>query len=182
MQADPQRVSDDPKEIIKRALEREPGVKSLCPPSNLRTQLLVWVLSFLGRRGKRDLCQQYLGCWLGWFHRGLENCWLGGPRELGDRNRCGCICLRGTDQRSEVSGLHSLATQGQTHSRLSDVPAWEGHSLWASRSSFSAESLWLGGMMPDPAPLAFLAPEHLALPCPPSSGRGPDRGPQGENS
>ena len=56
------------KEIIKKALEKDPGIKALCPPPNLRTQLLVWALPFLERRGKKDLCQQYLGGWLGWFH------------------------------------------------------------------------------------------------------------------
>lgn len=52
------------KEIIKRALE---GNKTPAHP-DLRTQLLVWVFPFMERRGKRDLCQQYLGGWLGWFH------------------------------------------------------------------------------------------------------------------
>lgn len=56
------------KEIIKRPLK---GSQRIRPPTahpGLRIQLLVWVLPFLERRGKRDLCQQYLGGWLGWFH------------------------------------------------------------------------------------------------------------------
>lgn len=55
------------REITKRALEGEPGIKALCPcsPSNLRAQLPVWVLPFLERRGKRDLRQQLPGGWAG---------------------------------------------------------------------------------------------------------------------
>lgn len=55
------------KEIIKRPLK---GSQRIRPPAHpdLRIQLLVWVLPFLERRGKRDLCQQYLGGWLGWLH------------------------------------------------------------------------------------------------------------------
>lgn len=56
--------------------------------------------SHLHRRGQRT-SEQYLRRWLGWLLRGLENCWLRGPRNLCGRNCCRCICLSGAKEGNE---------------------------------------------------------------------------------
>lgn len=103
------------REITKRALEGEPGIKALCPrsPSNLRAQLLICGFPFWKGEARGIFVNSYLGGGLGWFHGRLENRWLRGPRELRDRNCCRCICLCATPQRRQVSGSTGRPHKGK---------------------------------------------------------------------